>query len=518
MGPGISTKELTGGTTGETVHLELRGICKRFGGVQALRDVDLAVPAGSIHGLVGENGAGKSTLGKIVAGAHRPDSGRVLVDGRQVAYSSPREALADGIALIAQELSLVPSLSVMDNVLLGTESHHAGILDARAMRRRFRAFDRLGFDLPADAPVSSLRTADQQKVEIVRAIARDVRLIVMDEPTSSLTPDETARLFDVIREQAAKGTTIIYVSHALKDVLELCDHVTVLRDGRVVRTRPVAEETVESLVAAMVGRSLGAIFPPKPRLPDSAPVVLSVQGLATAGWVREVSFDVRMGEILGLAGLIGSGRSEVARALAGAARLDAGTIELDGRPLRIRSAREAIKQGIALLPESRKEQGLVLGSSVLDNVTLPHLEGFNRGGIVLSSRQQDRVAELCQRVDVRTPSLSAPVSSLSGGNQQKVMFAKWLCRPPRVLIADEPTRGVDVAAKQAIYRLLVSLASDGMAVLLISSELEELLALAHSVVVMRQGRLAGQLQGERADEASLLHLAFGTAGLTGAGR
>ena len=489
--------------------MELRAVSKRFGGVQALRDVDLAVRQGSIHALVGENGAGKSTLGKIIAGAHRHDSGEMLVDGRPVAYGSPREALADGIALIAQELSLVPGLSVMENVLLGTEAHRLGMLDARTMRRRFGELEELGFNLPADVPVGSLRMADQQKVEILRAVAREVRLIVMDEPTTSLTPDEAERLFAVIRDQAARGTTIIYISHALESVLELCEEVTVLRDGQVVRTTPAARQTVEGLVTAMIGRSLGAIFPPKQPPASDAPVVLSVRGLATSGWVRGVSFDVRGGEILGLAGLIGSGRSEIARAIAGAERREAGTIEIDQQPVRINSPREAVRRGVALLPESRKAQGLVLGNSVLDNVTLPHMHAFQRGGVVLRSRQRARVQEVCDQVGVRAPTLSGSVSSLSGGNQQKVMFAKWLCRPPRVLIADEPTRGVDVAAKHAIYELLVGLAARGMAILLISSELEEVLELAHRVLVMRRGRIAGEL--DQADEKAVLRLAFGTA-------
>ncbi len=491
------------------LHLELRGVSKRFGGVQALREVDLAVRQGSIHALVGENGAGKSTLGKIIAGVHRPDAGQVLVSGRPVAYGSPREALADGIALIAQELSLVPELSVMENVLLGTEAHRLGLLDAKTMRRRFDGLEELGFELPADAPVGSLRAADQQKVEILRAVAREVRLIVMDEPTTSLTPDEAERLFAVIRDQAARGTTIIYVSHALESVLELCEEITVLRDGQVVRTTPAAQQTVEGLVTAMIGRSLGAIFPRKQPPPSDAAVVLSVRGLATSGWVRNVSFDVRRGEIVGLAGLIGSGRSEVARAISGAAPLDDGRIEIDGQPVRIRSPREAVRRGVALLPESRKAQGLVLGNSVLDNVTLPHMDAFQRGGVVLRSRQRERVKEVCDLVGVRAPALNGPVSSLSGGNQQKVMFAKWLCRPPRVLLADEPTRGVDVAAKQAIYELLVSLAAQGMAILLVSSELEEVLELAHRVLVMRQGQVAGELA--EADEKAVLDLAFGTA-------
>ncbi|MFZ0040236.1 MAG: sugar ABC transporter ATP-binding protein, partial [Solirubrobacteraceae bacterium] len=490
----------------------------RFDGVAALREVGLTVAPGTIHGLVGENGAGKSTLGKIIAGVHPPDEGEVLLDGDPVVFRSPRDALAAGIALIGQELSLVPQLTVMENVLLGTESRRLGMVDAASMRRRFADFARLGFNLDPDAPVGSLRTADQQKVEILRAVAREVRLIVMDEPTSSLTPDEAARLFAVMTERAGAGTAIVYISHDLASVLKLSGRVTVLRDGRVVRSGPAAEETVQTLVSAMIGRSLGAIFPAKQPPPPDSPVVLAVRGLGTAGWVRDVSFELRRGEILGVAGLIGSGRTEVARAISGAAKIEAGDVAVNGQRVKISSPRDALRRGIAMLPESRKSQGLVLGSSVLDNVTLPHLGEFQRAGLVLRSRQQARAHALCDQVDVRGAGLQAPVSSLSGGNQQKVMFAKWLCRPPQVLLADEPTRGVDVAAKHSIYELLVRLAAEGLAILLISSELEEVLELAHRVLVMRQGRLAGELDNDEADEEAVLHIAFGNPAAGGAAR
>lgn len=491
--------------------LELRDISKRFGGVHALRGVNLDVAAGSVHALVGENGAGKSTLGKIVAGALRPDAGEMRLDGRPVRYAAPREALDNGTALIAQELALAPNLTVLQNVFLGTEGARLGLLGRHSLRRRYFDLDRFGFNLPPDARVGALRAADQQKVEILRAIAREVRLIVMDEPTSSLTPDEAARLFDVMREQARQGVTIIYVSHDLESVLGLADTITILRDGSLVRTAPAASETMESLVTSMIGRSLQTIFPARRRPADDAPVILSVRDLATAGWVRDVSFDVRQGEIVGLAGLIGSGRSEVALALAGGAPSEAGEVRIDDRPVKISSPRGAVRHGLALLPESRKAQGLVLGASVLDNVTLPHLNDFSRGGVVGDGRRSARVRELAEQVDLKASSLKAPVSSLSGGNQQKVMFAKWLVHPPRVLIADEPTRGVDIGAKQAIYRLLAGLAERGMGILLISSELEEVLELSHRVLVMRQGRLAGELGLERATEEAVLGLAFGAA-------
>ena len=367
-------------TSDRSPHVRLRGIEKHFGGVQALRGIDLDVERGSIHGLVGENGAGKSTLGKIITGVHRPDGGVLEVDGREVHYGSPREALDDGLALIAQELSLVPKLSVMENVLLGSESRRGGLLRNKEMRERFRELDRLGLELPRDTPVGALRPADQQKVEVMRAVARDVDLIVMDEPTTSLTPDERDRLFEIVRVQAAGGTTIIFVSHALEGVLALCDTVTILRDGQLVRSGPAAEESPQSLVTAMIGRSLDAAFPDRTPPPPAAPVVLRAEGLCAGGFIDDVTFEVRAGEILGFSGLIGSGRSEVARALFGADSLDSGSVELDGEPVRLSSPRKAVKHGVVMLPESRKEQGLVLGASIADNVSLPHLERFNSAG------------------------------------------------------------------------------------------------------------------------------------------
>jgi ABC-type sugar transport system ATPase subunit len=492
-----------------TPHVELRGVSKRFGGVQALADIDLAIARGSIHALVGENGAGKSTLGKIVAGVHPADEGAVLVDGREVHYAAPRDALADGVTTIAQELMLVPQRSVLDNVFLGSEHNRRGVVTAATMRSRYAELcDRAGFDLPPDVVVGTLRVADQQKVEILRALARDARLIVMDEPTAALTADESEGLFETMRGLQAGGTTIVFVSHFLKEVLALCDTVTVLRDGRLIRTSPAAQETPETLVTAMLGQPMEVTFPDKVEPAEDSPVVLSVRDVSNHV-IEGVSFDVRAGEIVGLAGLIGSGRTEVARALFGADKRDRGEILLDGQALRLRSPREAIRHGIAMLPESRKDQGLLMRSSILRNVTLPHLDEVSSGGVLAGAGERRRVAETTQRVDVRAGRLSDWVSTLSGGNQQKVLFAKWLFRGPRVLIADEPTRGVDVGAKRTIYELIQSLAAEGMAVVLISSEVEEVLGLAHRVLVMRGGELVAELDGD-ATEDDVLHAAFAT--------
>jgi ABC-type sugar transport system ATPase subunit len=492
-------------------HVELRGISKRFGGVRALVDVDLTVARQSIHALVGENGAGKSTLGKILAGVYRPDDGELLVDGRSVAYRSPRDALLDGITIIAQEPTLVPHRSVLENVFLGVESETAGVVDRRRTARRFATLvEQTGIDLPPRRPARSLRVADQQKVEILRAIVRNAKLIVMDEPTSALTTDESERLFELVRRLQQRGTTIVYVSHFLAEVLELADTVTVLRDGAVVRTGAAAEATPSKLVTAMLGRSVDLTFPPKERPPANAPVVLSVRGLSRPPAVQDVSFEIRAGEILGLAGLIGSGRSEVARAIFGADRPQAGTVEVEGKELRARQPHQAIRKGVVMLPEDRKTQGLLMLRSVLDNVTLPHLDRVSSAGVVSVRAERRRGGELIQGLAIRTRSGTSRVSTLSGGNQQKVLFARWLFETPKVFIADEPTRGVDVGAKLAIYDLIHSLAKRGIAVLLISSEHEEVLGLAHRVLVMRAGRLVAAFDEESMSEDAVLHAAFAT--------
>jgi ABC-type sugar transport system ATPase subunit len=492
-------------------QLELRGIGKRFGGVQALSGIDLTIEQGSIHGLVGENGAGKSTLGKIIAGVHRPDDGELRLDGQRVDYRSPRNALRDGVTVITQEGALVPHRSVLENIFLGIESGSAGIVNRRATRRRYnRLLEQVQLDLPAGALVRSLSLSDRKKVELLRAVARNAQMLVMDEPTAASTTEEAGQLFRIVRALHEGGTTVVYVSHLLAEVLDLADTVTVLRDGKVVRTSPSAEETPERLVAAMLGRTIELTFPEKQEPAADAPVVLSVHDLRRPPAVQGVSFEIHAGEILGLAGLIGSGRSELARAVFGADRRERGELKLLDRALRLRSPRDAIAHGVVMLPEDRKLQGLLMKRSVADNVALPYFRALSRAGIVSERRMRRTTRSLMERVDVRAAGPLARVSTLSGGNQQKVLFARWLYRPPQVFIADEPTRGVDVGAKRAIYELIHSLAADGMAVLLISSEYEEVLGLAHRVLVMREGRFVAELVGESMNEDALLNAAFGT--------
>jgi rhamnose transport system ATP-binding protein len=499
--------------TGDRPLVEVRDAAKHFGGVRALAGVSVELRAGTVHGLVGENGAGKSTLAKVIGGVIQADGGELLVDGDPVRFRSPREALAAGIATIAQEIALVPARSVLENVFLGMEPSRLSVVDRGTLRQRFAALgERTGFGLDPDVRVGALRTAEQQKVEILRAIARDARLILMDEPTASLTGDESERLLGIVRDLAASGAAVVLVSHHLEEVLEVCEQVTVMRDGHVVRTGPAAKETTESLVAAMVGRAVDTTYPAKQPPAADAPVLLEAIGLSRGVAVRDVSVSVRAGEIVGLAGLVGSGRTEVARLVSGADRPDAGEIRLDGAPVRLQRPRDAARLGIAMIPESRKEQGLLMMRSIRENATLATLPRFARAGIVQRGREREQIDGLIRQLDVRAPNLGVRVGSLSGGNQQKVLFAKWLAIEPRVLIADEPTRGIDVAAKREIHGLIAELAAGGMGVLLISSEIDEVLGLAHRVLVMRGGRVVEELTGEAATEDRVMRAAFATEG------
>jgi rhamnose transport system ATP-binding protein len=496
-------------TRANGLTVEVRGISKRYGGARALDDVSVSIAAGEIHALVGENGAGKSTLGKIIAGAVTADGGEILFDGRPAVLRSPRDAIRHGVALIHQELALAPAMSVLDNVFLGVEPTHGGVLDRRDQRDRFRELaERIGFLHGPSVRVETLRVADQQKIEVLRALVRNARLIVMDEPTAALTRTEADRLLEMVRDLRRDGVTVIYVSHLLADVLALCDTVTVLKDGRHVETAPAAERTVEGLVTAMLGRSLDLIFPERVPPPADAPVVLSVRGLSRPPAFEDVSFEIRAGEIVGLAGLVGSGRTEITRAIFGADPA-IGTVELAGRVLPRRSPARGIRGGLALLPESRKEQGLVMMRPVTENVTIAHLGEVTEAGVVQIRRERRLVTNVLRAVDARAASHSMPVSALSGGNQQKTAIAKWLVRTPTVLLADEPTRGIDVGAKMAIYELIKDLAAKGLGVLLISSELEEVIGLAHRVLVIRAGRLVAELTGGEANEETVMRAAFG---------
>ena len=495
-------------TTQAAPFLELLDVTKHFGGVQALDRVSLAVSRCSVHALVGENGAGKSTLGRIVAGALAPDSGRILLDGAAVSFRSPREALEHRVAAISQEPSVVPQLTVAQNVFLGVEPRTRGVVRRHRLGAAYAELAATArFDLPGGMPAGRLRTADQQKVEILRALSRAAELVVMDEPSAALSAHEAKQLHEIVRSLVEAGKTIILITHFLREVLELADTVTVLRDGRVVRTSPAADETESSLVEAMLGRPLTSAYPPKRLPPADAPRVLSVRELRAPG-VEEVSFDLRGGEVLGISGLVGAGRTELARALYGAARVESGSVTLPQGGAPARSPRSSLDAGLALIPESRHDDGLIFGRSVIENAALSRLRALSTAGVVRRGRARRAARAALEQCDVRGAPYSAPVRTLSGGNQQKVMFARTLLCSPRVLIADEPTRGVDVGAKRAIYDLLTGLAADGLGVILISSELEEILGLAHRVLVMRRGRIVAELDSEAMTEGAILAAAF----------
>ena len=490
------------------LHLDVRGLGKSFGATRALDDVSIGIESGTVHAFVGENGAGKSTLGKIVAGVFPPDQGDLVLRGEPVAFRSPREALERGIAIVAQEVALVPQLTVAQNVFLGAEPRRAGFIDRRAVAERFaRLATESGFDLDGRAVVGGLSIAEQQQVEILRALARQADLIVLDEPTASLSAKETDRLHEIVRSLRAGGRTVILVSHFLAEVLELADTVTVLRDGRVVRTSQATAETEGSLVAAMLGRPAARAYPAKRVASPDSPVVLSIRHLSAPG-VHDVSLELRAGEIVGVAGLIGAGRTELARAIYGANPLTDG--EVRSGSARLAGAPSAsLRAGVALIPESRKDDGLFLRRPVRENVSLSSVASLARFGFVRRGRERGRVNDALGRV-AGSPLLEAPAGALSGGNQQKLLFARTLLAQPGVLLADEPTRGVDVGAKHDLYELIVRLASEGMAVLFISNEMEEILGLAHRVLVMRGGRLVAELTGEAMTEAAILEAAFGT--------
>lgn len=491
------------------VHLEVRGIGKSFGATRALDDVSLEVRTGSVHAFVGENGAGKSTLGKIIAGVIQQDQGHLVLRGRPISLHSPRAALERGIALVAQEIALVPQLTVAENVFLGAEPRRAGFIDRRRTTERFeRLAAESGFDLPAGARVGGLALGQQQQVEVLRALAREAELIVLDEPTASLSAVEVERLHEVVRSLAASGRTVILVSHFLREVLALADTITVLRDGRVVSTGPAADATESSLVAAMLGRSVGLAYPPKQPPAADAPLALSVRGLRAPG-VHATSLEVRAGEIVGIAGLVGAGRSELVRAIYGATEIaggevDVGATRLGGRPS------DSIRAGVALIPESRKDDGLLLRRPVRENVSIACLPEISRLGLVQRGSERTTVTDVLARV-TGTDRLESSAVSLSGGNQQKLLFARALSVHPSLIIADEPTRGVDVGAKQDLYEVLVALAATGVGILLISNEIEEILGLAHRVVVLRRGRLVADLRGDDVTEAAILAASFGTA-------
>jgi ribose transport system ATP-binding protein len=497
----------------------MTGIRKAYPGVVALDGVDLEVAAGEVHVLLGENGAGKSTLMGVLGGAVPRDAGAIAIDGRPAALDTPRAARDAGIAVIHQELMLVPGLSVAENIALGRMPRRRGLVDRAAMARTATAaLARLGVTLDPWRTVASLRLAERQLVEIARALSQDARIVVMDEPTSALTERETARLFEVIRALVRAGVSVVYISHRMEEIVAIGDRVTVLRDGRHVATCAVAEADPAALVRLMTDRAppdgaaaaatAGAVQdvpdPPAPRRER-----LRVEGLRRDGLLHDVGFAVAAGEVLGVAGLLGAGRTELLRAVFGADRRDGGVIRVDGDEVAVRSPRDAIAAGIGLVTEDRTHLGLVPERSVRDNIALAALPRLGRAGVLRAAEERALAERHVRALRIRTPSVEQPVRTLSGGNQQKVILARWLAVGVRVLLLDEPTRGVDVAAKQELHALVRQLAADGVAVVLVSSDLPELLALADRVLVLRDGRVAATLARGEATPARVVAHAVG---------
>jgi ABC-type sugar transport system ATPase subunit len=489
--------------------LTLAGISKGFPGVRALSGVNLEVRTGEVHGLLGENGAGKSTLIKIVAGAYSPDEGEMHFADAPVRWSSPREAKQHGVHVVYQEFALFPQLSVAENIFVGHELRNAfGLADhARTRREASDLLQKLGVSLDVDAAVSSLSVADQQMVEIARAMVHNVKLLVLDEPTAVIAGREVALLFDLLRRLRESGVSVLFISHRLDEVFAICDRVTVLKDGRLVGTRDIADVTRERLISMMVGRDLGDLFPPRPLAARWGEPVLRTERVAVGDRVRDISIEIRAGEIVALAGMVGAGRSELALGLFGAVPLSGGAIHVNGQRFTSMSPARAIKLGMGLVTEDRKSQGLAMLLDVAANISGPALSEVARRGLVDRRLESEIAAREIERYRIACRGPATAVATMSGGNQQKVVVARWarICRS--VLILDEPTRGIDVGAKAEIYRIMRELAASGLAILMISSELTEVIGMADRIVVMREGRVTGELAGHAATEEGIMHLA-----------
>lgn len=485
--------------------VSLRGISKAFGGVQALKNIRFDANAGEVHALLGENGAGKSTLVKIITGVHQPDSGDIFLDGEPVRFADPRESRAQAIAAIYQEPNLFPDLDIAENIFVGRQPKHQGRILWPEMYKRSRSvLDDLGLGLDVRTRARNLSVAHQQMVEIARALALYARVLIMDEPTSSLTLAEVDELFAIVRRLRDSGTAIIFISHRLEDIFEVADRVTVLRDGNYISTELVADVTEDGLINKMVGRTLQSMYPDKSAEPGE--VALETVGFSKPPHFHDISLSLRQGEIVGMYGLVGAGRTKIAHALFGIDPPVAGQVRVRGRPIVIRRPRDAMEEGIAFVPEDRQSQGLILPMTISSNITLPVLPRFARASWIDRAQEQRSALEMADQLDVKAASISQLARELSGGNQQRVVLSKWLLTKPSILILDEPTRGIDVGAKSGVHQLLNELASQGVAILMISSELPEILGMSDRILVIREGRLVGEFQGDEASQAKLMEL------------
>ena len=493
----------------DDIKLELRNISKAFVGVQALDDVSFKLRRGTTHVLCGENGAGKSTLMKIINGLYKPDSGTILIDGREVTIKSPAEARAHGIAMIHQELSYVPDLTLEENIILGGwPANKVGRIDWKEVRRKTVALlEQEHLNYEPTQKLRSMSTSDIQMIEILKAVSHDAEIVIMDEPTSAITENEVEQLFAKIGELKAKGVSIVYISHKLSEVFQIADDISILRDGKLIETRPVDQFDERTIVETMVGRRIENQYP-KEAVPIGD-VLLKVEGLASDMLFKDISFEVHAGEIVGFAGLVGAGRTEVMRAVYGLDKYDAGSVEFKGTKLH--DVRDAIQNGVIMLSEDRAREGIIPILSVQVNTAIASLERFFKKGRWFRKEENAECAEMCKRMRVKAASMDTAIMSLSGGNQQKVLLARWMVRDPDVLILDEPTRGIDVGAKNEIYQLMVELAREDKGLVMISSELPELVGMCDCVYVMHEGRITGKVtRGEEMSQDSIMALAIKT--------
>ncbi|MPY80957.1 MAG: ATP-binding cassette domain-containing protein [Actinophytocola sp.] len=489
--------------------LRIEHASKRFPGVQALSDVGLELRHGEVLALVGENGAGKSTLMKLLTGIHEMDEGQIYLEGRPVTIDSPRTAQELGISVIHQEFNLMADLTVAQNIYIGREPRGGGFLlrERELNRRARRLFERLGITMDVRQEVGRLSVAKQQMVEIAKALSHDARVLIMDEPTAALNDAEVTALFRLIEGFRTDTTGVIYISHRMEELQRISDRVTVLRDGCYVDTRPTADTGTQEIISLMVGRTLAGQTHSEPRSVNRTEPVLQVEGLSTKALLRYITFDLYQGEILGFAGLMGAGRTELARALVGADPVDGGAVRVHGNQVKVRSPAEAARHGIGHLSEDRKRYGVLLEQDVITNILLPSLPHYSTRGVVRDKAGRARTQQLVRQLDIKTPSLRQPVKNLSGGNQQKIVIAKWLAKDCDIFIFDEPTRGIDVGAREEIYQLLNDLAAQGKSIIMISSELEEVLRMSHRIVVMCAGHITGVLDGTEADQELVMERA-----------
>lgn len=491
------------------MEIVMSGIAKAFGSNQVLKDVNITLKAGQVHALMGENGAGKSTLMNILAGIHTKDAGTITVDGVETVFHSARQAEEAGIAFIHQELNIWPNLTLLENLyLMRPKKNKFGLLDKKAMLAEAQAkCEELHLDLPLLAEAGQCSVGQQQMIEILRILMLDAKVVIMDEPTAALTERETDTLFRMMRQLKAQGVAIVYISHRMEEVFNECDVITIMRDGHTITSCPIRDITVDAVVKDMVGRSIDEFYPERTTTPKE--VVLEVKNLKPKGNFKPISFNLRKGEILGIAGLMGAGRTEIMRAIFGIDAKDGGDIILNGSPLKIKKPEDAINAGIAFITEDRKEEGLILDFTIGSNITLPNLKHLTPNHYMHKNKLISFADTLAKKLGVKTESVHLPASSLSGGNQQKVVIAKWIGLSPSIIIMDEPTRGIDIGAKRDIYDLMNELTNDGVSIIMVSSELPEILGMSDRVMVIHEGALAGILNHEQATSESIMSLATG---------